>query len=84
MPLLLKHQTAQQFVNRMREAFRTAPADRALVIARFVQARVQVGDITDAQCRAAWGLNAGQWTALKAKMKNWTDADAVIRSAAGE
>lgn len=84
MPLLLKHQTPQQFIQRFREAYRNGERERVIQLARFIQARIAAGDFTDAQARTAFGLSAIQWNALKAKMKTFTDADAVTRSAVGE
>lgn len=84
MALLLKHQTAAQFISRFREAYRNADRDRCVQLARFVISRIQAGDITDAQCRTAFGLNTTQWNALKTKMNNWITADNSIKSAVGE
>lgn len=53
-------------------------------IARFILARLQAGDITDAQCRSAFGLTSNQWNNLKAKMQSYIDADDAIRAAVGE
>lgn len=57
MALILKHQTAEQFVSRVRAAYRDGQRDVLLRIARFIIGRIQSGDITDAQCRNAFGLN---------------------------
>lgn len=84
MALILKHQTAQQFIARLREAFRNGERDRCVQLARFVLSRIQAGDITDAQCRTAFGLTTTQWNALKTKMNNWLSADNTLRSAVGE
>lgn len=84
MALLLKHQTAEQFVARFREGFRTVDRERAVLYARFIISRIQAGDITDAQCRTAFGLNVTQWNNLKTKMQNWITASNSIQSAIGE
>lgn len=84
MALLLKHQTVQQFVSRFREAYRNADRERLVQLARFVLSRIASGDITDAQCRSAFGLNATQWTALKTKMQNYISAANTVQSAVGE
>lgn len=84
MALLLKHQTAEQFVARLRAAYRDGERERLVQIARFIISRIQAGDLTDAQCRAAFGLNATQWTNLKTKMNNLITASNAVNSAVGE
>lgn len=84
MALLLKHQTAAQFIARFREAYRNGERDRVIQLARFIISRIQAGDITDAQCRTAFGLNTTQWNTLKTKMNNWITADNAVKSAMGE
>ncbi len=84
MALLLKHQTVEQFVARVRAAYRDGKAERIVAIARFIIARIQAGDITDAQCRTAFGLNVTQWNNIKTKMSNLIAADNAVRSAVGE
>ena len=84
MALLLKHQTVEQFVARVREAYRDGDPERLLKIARFLTARIAAGDITDAQCRTAFGKTAAQWTAMKTRMTNLINADNTVRSAVGE
>ena len=84
MALLLKHQTPEQLVARVREAYRNSERERVVLIARFIIARIQALDITDAQCRTAFGLNAGQWTSLKARMQNHVNAANAVASAIGE
>jgi hypothetical protein len=84
MALLLKHQTAEQFVARLRAAYRDGQRERLVQIARFIIARIQAGDITDAQCRTAFGLNTTQWNTLKTKMQNLITAANAVESANGE
>lgn len=84
MALLLKHQTAEQFVARVRAAYRDGQRERLVAIARFIISRIQAGDITDAQCRAAFGLNVTQWNALKTKMQNLLTAAKTVEGAVGE
>lgn len=84
MALLLKHQTVSEFVTRMRAAYRDGDAARVLRVAKFIIGRIQAGDITDAQCRNAFGLTVNQWNNLKVKMNNLIDADIIVRSAVGE
>ena len=84
MALLLKHQTAAQFIARFREDYRNADRERVVQLARFVISRIQAGDITEAQIRAAFGLNVSQWNTLKTKMQNLINADNTVKSAVGE
>jgi len=84
MALLLKHQTAAQFIARFREAYRNSDRERVIQLARFVISRIQAGDITDAQVRNAFGLNTTQWNALKTKMGNWITAENTVKAAVGE
>ena len=84
MALILKHQTAEAFVARVRAAYRDGTPEVLVLIARFLIARVQAGDVTDAQLRTAFGLNVSQWNALKTKMQNLIAADNAVKSAVGE
>lgn len=84
MALLLKHQTAAQFVSRFREAYRNAERERCVQLAKFVISRIQAGDLTDAQVRNAFGLTVTQWNNLKTKMNNWITARNALQSAVGE
>lgn len=84
MALNLKHQTAAQFVARFREAYRNGERERLVQLTKFILSRIQAGDITDAQCRSAFGLTVAQWNALKTKMQTFVGADTVIRGAVGE
>jgi hypothetical protein len=84
MALLLKHQTAEAFIARVRQAYREGNSEVLVKIARFIIARIQAGDLTDAQCRAAFGLNTTQWNNLKTRMQNLITADNAVKSAVGE
>jgi hypothetical protein len=84
MALILKHQTAEAFIQKVRAAYRDGNPETLVKIARFILARLQSADITDAQCRNAFGLNVTQWNALKTKMQNLITADNSVRSAVGE
>ena len=84
MALLLKHQTAQEFVARFREEYRNAERERVIQLARFIVSRIQAGDITDAQCRTAFGLNQSQWDNLKSRMQAKIAAWNEVQSAVGE
>jgi len=84
MALLLKQQTAEQFVARVRAAYRDGNPEVLVKIAKFIIARIQIGDITDAQCRNAFGLNTTQWNTLKTKMQALITASNTVESAVGE
>jgi hypothetical protein len=84
MALILKHQTVQEFVSRFREAYRNAERQRLIQLATFILNRIAAGDITDANCRNAFGLNTTQWNALKTKMQNYITANSTVQSAQGE
>jgi hypothetical protein len=84
MALILKHQTAAEFIARFRGAYRNADRERLVQLAKFVISRLAAGDITDAQCRTAFGLNTTQWNTLKTKMNNYITASNTVQSAVGE
>lgn len=84
MALILKHQTTEAFVAKVRAAYREGDPEVLLKIAKFIISRISSGDITDAQCRNAFGLNSSQWTTLKTKMQNLIAASNTINSAVGE
>lgn len=84
MALLLKHQTAAQFIARFREAYRISDRERCVQLAKFVIARIQAGDLTETQVRTAFGLNTTQWNTLKTKMNSWISAYNTLQSAIGE
>jgi hypothetical protein len=81
MALLLKHQTAAQFVSRFREAYRNSERERCVQLAKFV---IQAGDLTETQVRTAFGLTVTQWNTLKTKMNNWISAHNTLQAAVGE
>ena len=84
MALILKHQTAEAFVQKVRAAYRDGNAEIVLAVARFILSRLAAGDITDAQCRNAFSLNVTQWNALKTRMQNYVTADNTVKAATGE
>jgi hypothetical protein len=83
MAIILKHQTVEAFVARVRAAYRDGNTDTLVKIARFLIARVQAGDLTDAQVRTAFGLNTTQWNNLKTQMQALINADNTVKSAVG-
>lgn len=61
----LNHQTGAQFAARLREAVRSASQGRACYLAWWLLRRITAGNVTDAQCQTAFGLNSTQWNNLK-------------------
>lgn len=84
MALILKHQTVEAFIARVRQAYREGDSATLVKIAKFLIARVQAGDVTDAQLRAAFGLNTTQWNNLKTRMQALITASNTVASAVGE
>jgi len=84
MAIILKHQTVEAFVSKVRAAYRDGDPETLVKIARFLIARVQAGDLTEAQIRTAFGINQTQWNALKTKMQTLINADNAVKSAVGE
>lgn len=84
MALLLKHQTVEAFVARVREAYREGDSQTLIRIARFLTARIQSGDLTQLQVRTAFGLNTTQWNTLRTKMEALIAAEDTVNSAVGE
>jgi hypothetical protein len=83
MALILKHQTVEAFVARVRAAYREGDSETLVKVARFLIARIQAGDLTDAQVRTAFGLNTTQWNNLKTQMQALINADNTVKSAVG-
>ena len=84
MALDLKHQTPAQFVARFRSAYRAAEKDKAAKMAAWLYDRVQAGDITQAQIRAAFGFTAAQFTAFQTRILALRDHYLALQQAAGE
>jgi len=83
MAIILKHQTVEAFVAKVRAAYRDGDSATLVAISRFLIAAVQAGDITEAQIRTAFGVNTTQWNAIKAEMQALINADNLIKSAVG-
>lgn len=84
MAILLKHQTLTQFAAGVRERYRNASREDAAKIAAWILRHILNGDLTDTQVRNAFGLNAAQWTTLKAKMQTLVDHYEAVQVAQGE
>ena len=64
----LKHQTPAQFIARFRARYRTADKEDLARLAYWLHARYTAGDITGAQIRSAFDLNASQATAFLSRV----------------
>lgn len=63
--LALAEQTVAQFAARLRAKYKASGAADACRIAWWLSRRISAGHITDAQCVAAFGVTATQWTNFK-------------------
>ena len=84
MAISLYHQTAAEFAARLRERYRAASQIECARLATWVLNHLDAGDFTETQIRNAFGLTAGQWTTLKAKMTNLRTAYNAALAAQGE
>lgn len=84
MALVIKHQTPEQFLARVRAAYRDGDAELVGKISERTLAAISDGDLTDEACRAAFGLTVARWNTLKNKMRALATARRTIRSAVGE
>ncbi|TXH55309.1 MAG: hypothetical protein E6Q97_09125 [Desulfurellales bacterium] len=85
MALILRHMTPEQFLARLRERYRNASGPMAVHIGERLLSFIAAGDITDVQCRIAFGnLTASQWNAIKTRINNRTTARNTVRGATGE
>lgn len=82
MSLVLKHATSSQLAAAFRERYRNAIGLEAWRLSRWLLDRITDGTWTDAQVRAAFGLNATQYNQLKTRLTTRaTRYDAVIADA---
>lgn len=84
MALSLKHQTAAQFAARFREAYRNASREQAAKMAWWLIEKINAGDLTDNQCRTAFGLSVAKWGTVKTRMTTLHDQYAAVKTARGE
>ena len=84
MALVLKHQTAAQFIARFREAYRNADRERLARLAKWLLARIAVGEITDTQSRNAFGLTVTQWNSRKTLMADLVAKYDAVQAAQGD
>lgn len=84
MALNLKHQTLAEFAARLREKYRGATRLEAMRLAKWIQDRTDAGELTDLQLRTAFGLAAGPWATLKARMISHRSNYDAVQAAGGE
>lgn len=82
--LSLGEMTAAQFADRLRARYRASNAADTCKLAWWLLRRITAGQITDAQCRAAFGLTSTQWSNFKTNtLTPQANAWAAIIAAAG-
>lgn len=84
MALDLKFATKAQLIAEARRRYRDSTGNETLRLADWLMTHLDAGDLTDAELAAAFGLNPGQWTAMKARIKAHSDNARAERSARGE
>lgn len=82
---VLAEQTMAGFLQRFRLRHRVAEGVRLCYLAWWLLRRIAAGHITDAQCRAAFGMTTTAWTTFKtAKLQPRADAWNTILAALGD
>lgn len=82
-PVLI-YATKIAFVGPLREAYRRAVKDECARLAAWALNRIDSSWVTEAQVQNAFGLTAGQWTTLKAKMTTLRTNYLAVEAAVGE
>jgi len=80
----LHHQTTQQFLRRLRDAYRVSSGERCVWLGEFTLAAIVRGDLTEEACRTAFGVNAAQWATLKTRIQQRIEARNTLRATFGE
>ena len=83
-PLALGEMTAAQFADRLRARYRASDKGETCRLAWWLLRRIAAGQITDAQCRAPFGMTLVQWTTFKTNtLTPQSNAWAAITAATG-
>jgi hypothetical protein len=82
--LPLEHQTGAQFADRLREEYRNATKERCCYLAWWLIRRLDLGELTDAAVRNAFGMTVTQYNAFKTRMRALHDHWAAVIAAVGE
>lgn len=80
----LKHQTGTQFAARFRARYKDASRVECAKLAKWILDRIDAGNFTELAVRTAFGLTAGQWTTLKAKLTTMRTNYNAVLAATGE
>jgi len=80
----LEYATKTDFALVMREAYRSAEREECARLATWIINRVNDAWVTELQVRNAFGLDAGQWATLKARMIALRNNYLAVQAAAGE
>lgn len=80
----LEYATKNDFVPVLREAYRRSERDECARLATWIINRVNDGWVTEAQVQSAFGLAAGPWATLRAKMIALRTDYISVQAAAGE
>ena len=84
MALILKHQSRDAFLTRLRDDVRDAAGSRMVHLASRILALIDAGDLTDVELRAKFGKTVAQWNTAKARWQSLVAARNTIRGAVGE
>ena len=80
----LQHQTGAEFSARFRARYKDASRVECAKLAKWIMDRIDAGDFTETAVRNAFGLTAGQWTTLKAKLTTLRTNYNAVLAATGE
>lgn len=84
MALNLVHLNPQTLNKKLREAIRFSEKETTVKLYNFVLNRTALGDIIEADLRAEFGMNAGQWNSFKARMQAAVQSHRSIENLVGE
>lgn len=84
MALILKHQSEDAFLTRLRDYYRDTVGDATIYAAEWILAAIQRGDITDTSMRNKFGKNVAAWNTFKADMRAMGGARNIVLAARGE
>ena len=84
MPLNLNHQTPAEFAARLRAKYRRSSQEECGRLATWLYDHYQAGDFTAAQLRAAFGMNATQFSAFVTKVLDLRTHYLAVMKARGE
>ena len=83
-PAPLVYATKSKLAIAFRELFRRSRKQETARMARWILDRIDSGFVTEAQIQSVFGLTAGQWTTLKAKLTDLRAAHVAANNAQGE